>query len=362
MKQSDQLISFAEDLAVLLNAGSDLDSALALLVNSRSGSSLTQRTTRTSDVSLTSAVSLTSVAAQLRAKVRQGVQLSTAMAEHPTYFDNYFIGMVRSGEASGQLAGALQQLAEQLERDQELKNQINSALVYPMILAVAMAMSLVLVLGVILPKLTSLFDSFGGELSLLALVLLGIGEFMSSWGKAILVVAVIVILLAYLLQDQLRTKERLLALVKRVPFIKRLLIQIDFARFTSTLSSLLASGLAQTDALAIAAQSFQYSDNRSEVDEAIAKIKEGKSLSEAVAPIQGLGDLYAHSVASGERAGQLPAALKVLAKRLEKDFSRRAQRMASMIEPILIIALGLLIGLIIYTVFSAMQSMGDLPL
>lgn len=329
---------------MLLNAGSDLDSALGLMVNARSDNTLKP------------------VLSHVRGKLRQGVLLSSALAQYPEHFDNYVVAMVRSGEASGQLAAALEQLAQQLESSQELKSQINNALIYPAILAVAMALSLVLVLGVILPKLTSLFESFGGDLSLAAKALLTIGQFMARWGPTTFFVITALAIVAYLLQDQLNSKQRMQSLILRVPFIKRLLSQIEFARFTSTLSSLLASGLPQTDALGIAAESFQHSSNRDQIELAISKIKEGQSLSSALKTVEGLGDLYAHSIESGERAGQLPATLNILSRRLEKDFSRRAHRLASLAEPILIIALGLVIGLIIYTVFAALQGMGDLPL
>jgi general secretion pathway protein F len=344
MTHSEQLISFAEDLAVLLNAGSDLDAALFFMMGSR-GDSAQQL-----------------VLSHVRARVRQGVLLSVALSDHSDYFDNYFIGMVRSGEASGRLPDALEQLAKQLESNQELKSQINTALIYPSILAVVMTVSLMLVFTVILPKLTGLFDSFGGDLSVSAKALLSVGEFMSRWGQSILTVIAVSLLLAYLFQHQLQTKQRLISLVKRIPFVRRLLSQIELARFTSTLSSLLASGLSQTEALAISAESFQFEDNRLGIERAISKIKDGEPLSKAMSDVEGLSALYAHSIGSGERAGQLPLTLNVLAQRLEKDFSRRAQRLAAMVEPILIIALGLVIGMIVYTVFSALQVMGDLPL
>ena len=329
---------------MLLNAGSDLDSSLELIAQSRTDESFKL------------------VISELRASVRQGVLLSNAMLQQPECFDNYFVGMVRSGEASGQLAKVLEQLAHQLESTQELKNQINNALIYPAILMVAMGLSLVLVLGVILPQLTGLFESFGEDLSPMANGLLFIGQFIDAWGSSILIALAVLLLFAYLLQDQLRLKYRVIAMVTQVPLIGNLLGQIEFARFTSTLSSLLASGLTQVDALSIAAESFQQDSNRSKIEAAILEIKQGKSLSSALESVDGFGDLYAHSIQSGERAGQLPNTLSVLARRLEKDFSRRAQRLASMVEPILILSLGLVIGLIIYTVFSALQGISDIPL
>jgi general secretion pathway protein F len=327
MNQADVLVSFAEDLAVLLNAGSDLDSALGLVINSHPESPLKR------------------VLSQLRADVRKGIRLSSALSAHVDYFDAYFIGMVRSGEASGKLSLALEQLAAQLERQQELRNQINTALIYPTILAVAMALSMVLLIGVIVPKLSALFESFGGELSFAAQCLLSLGQFLNAWGRFILVSLAISIVLA----------------LRRVPVIGALLRQIELARFTSTLSSLLASGLTQIEAISVAAESFQGAHSHQQIQRAILMIKDGQSLSAAMGSVDGLGELYSHSVASGEQAGQLPATLAVLAQRLEKDFSRRAQRLASMVEPILIIVLGVVIGMIILTVFSALQTMGDLP-
>ena len=344
MNHAEQLVLFAEDLAVLLNAGSDLDSALGLMVNSRSDTPLKL------------------VLSQLRAEVRKGVMLSAALAQHEAYFDRYFVGMVRSGEASGRLSHALEQLAKQLESNQELKNQINTALIYPTILTFAMGVSLLLVIGIILPRLTTLFGSFGGELSFAAQGLLAVGEFINSWGKAMGIVLSLGVVALYLFQDPLQIKHRLLRALKHVPVLRHLFSQIEFARFTSTLSSLLGSGLTQVDALTIAAESFQDAHNRSQIDSAIAKIKEGTSLSVAMESVDGLGALYSHSLASGEQAGQLPKTLAILAQRLEKEFTRRAQRLASMVEPILIIVLGVVIGLIIITVFSALQTMGDLPI
>jgi len=344
MKKSEQLISFTEDLAVLLKAGSDLDSALAVIANVRSSGPLGP------------------VISQLRSTVRQGLPLSSALQDQATLFDSYFIGMVRSGEASGKLTNALEQIATQLERSQDLKNQINNSLIYPAILSIAMGLSIILVMGVILPKLTGLFESFGGELSPMAQLLLTIGQFMDSWGLAILMTLAATFILLYLLYDMLHINQRALSLARRLPFIKTLFSQIEFARFTSTLSSLLAAGVSQTDALSIAAESFQHDENRRQIESAILTVKEGKSLSSAIQGVQGFGDLYAHSIESGERAGQLSETLSVLAGRLEKEFSRRAQRLASMVEPTLILTLGLVIGLIVVTVFSTLQSMGDLPL
>ncbi len=341
-KLVQQQISFTEDLAVLLRSGADLDSALAVLADTQSSSELPL--------------------SELRASVRQGLTLSDALSGHADLFDNYFLGMVRSGEATGKLAAALEQLSAQLEIVEELKHKVSSALVYPLILSVAMVLSLSLVLGVILPKLTALFETFGGELSATASVLLSIGQFFDQWGEFIAIAFFVLVLLAYLLQDPLRLKARGKELFARLPFVGRLLNQIDFARFTSTLSSLLGSGVSQIEALEIASESYQDIEKRAQIKDVVAQVEQGVSLATALEASSDFAGLYTHSIESGERAGRLSETLEVLARRLEKDFSRRAERLASILEPILIVSLGLVIGVIIYTVFAALQSMGDLPL
>lgn len=341
-KHVQQQISFTEDLAVLLRSGADLDTALGVLVGAQSSSDLPL--------------------SELRTSVRQGLTLSDALSEHSELFDNYFLGMIRSGEASGKLASALEQLSTQLEIVEELKHKVSSALVYPLILSVAMVLSLSLVLGVILPKLTALFETFGGDLSVTASALLSIGQFFDQWGSSIAIGLFLIILLAYLLQDPLRLKVRLRDLFARFPFVRGLLNQIDFARFTSTLSSLLGSGLSQIEALEIASESYKNRDKRAQITDVVAQVEQGVSLAKALEASSDFAGLYTHSIESGERAGRLPETLEVLARRLEKDFSRRAERLASILEPVLIVSLGVVIGVIIYTVFAALQSMGDLPL
>lgn len=341
-KLVQQQISFTEDLAVLLRSGADLNSALGVLAGTQSSSGLPL--------------------IELRASVRQGLPLSDALSEHAELFDNYFLGMVRSGEATGSLAAALEQLSAQLEIVEELKHKVSSALVYPVILCVAMVLSLSLVLGVILPKLTALFETFGGELSVTASALLSVGQFFDQWGKLIAIGFFVIILLAYLLQDPLQLKLRFKTIFTRLPFVGALLNQINFARFTSTLSSLLGSGLSQIEALEIASESYQDRQKRAQIKDVITQVEQGVSLATALQASSDFAGLYTHSIESGERAGRLPETLEVLARRLEKDFSRRAERLASTLEPVLIVSLGLVIGVIIYTVFAALQGMGDLPL
>lgn len=346
--KANKLVSLSEDLADLMSSGFDLESALVFLAKESTHTEAKQFDAN--------------VLHQVLCDVRQGEKFSAALAHHPIYFDAYFVGMVKSGEASGNLAKTLSQLAKQLERSEDLKNQINSALIYPVILCVTMAFSLILVLGIIVPQLSSIFDSFSGELSVSATLLLSLGQFLQAWGKPIIIVISLFIIGVFLFQEPLKVKRIMFGLLTRLPFISPLIRQIDFARFTSTLSSLLESGLNQVEALRIAAESFQEHSSKAHIENVIEQVSQGNLLSEALSSVDGLGRFYSQTIANGERSGKLPQTLALLAQRLEKDFNRRSQRLASLIEPALILTLGGIIAFIVITVFSALQTMSNLPL
>ncbi|NND00608.1 MAG: type II secretion system F family protein [Gammaproteobacteria bacterium] len=344
MSKRAQVIAFAENMAVLVNSGADLNAALAMIIETHPPGSLK------------------STLKEIRAELQRGQSLHKALSAFPDIFDQYYIGMVKSGEVSGQLADSLARLAQQLENNRELRAQISTALIYPAILIVAMGLSLVIVLGLILPEFTELFASFGNELSAAGHILLAFGRFVDAWGLWIFGCIAVGILLGWLFRETIKPGRRVLITLKYVPVIRKIFDQIDFARFTATLASLLESGLPQTEALAIAADSFTQSRNREQLGEVIQRVNQGEPLGACLADITGIDRLYAQSISNGERGGQLPQTLRILATRLEKDFSRTAQRTALLVEPILIISLGLVIGAVVYAIFSALQNLGNMPL
>ncbi|MDG1906434.1 MAG: type II secretion system F family protein [Arenicella sp.] len=356
MKTSDLQISFCQDLVMLLSSGSNLDSALRVVVESRSA------TKYKNDSVYQSTADFTSSLASVRAQVRQGETLSNALSQQPDYFDQYFVGMVKSGEAAGELVGVLKQLQTQLESDQALTEKIKSALVYPITLVVVMALSLFIVMAYVLPRLTGLFTSFDGELSGSANFLLHLGMFFESWGITILLILGVFTLLAMVFEDSLHIRARVKDLLLRLPALRRLTAQLEFSRFSSALASLLDAGLTQVEAVGIAAEMFASSAQRQKALTAIESIREGKSFSNAMRAFPELALYYSHSIDSGEQSGQLPESLRILAERLQRDFSLRAERLTGLLEPLLVVLLGIFVGFVIFTVFSTIQSISGFAL
>ncbi len=350
----EQQISFCQDLVMLLKSGSDLDSALQVMIAARTGGTPGAR--RALGANSRFVESLTAV----RGQIRQGKPLSVALAAHPDYFGPFFIGMVKSGEASGTMVAVLNELCDQLERDEALNQSIRSTLVYPIILSLAMGVSLLMVLLYVLPQLTQLFAAFANDLSLSARALLFLGELVNDWGHILLLLVLAMAMVLFFFTESLRLGARVKRCLLNLPPLRGLHRQLELARFGSSLASLLHAGLRQVDALQIAGEVLQVESQRQAVQAAISLMREGHSFSHAMRAFPEFKWYFAHSIESGEKSGQLAQSLSVVAQRLQRDFNNRAQRMVAMVEPALVIVLGLVIGFIVLTVFSTLQALGGL--
>ncbi len=344
MEHQAKVINFAEDLAVLLNSGTDLNSSLATIIETQP------------------AGPFKTILEKIRAALLEGHALEQTLRSRPDVFSHYFISMVKSGQASGRLPEALEALSMQLERDRELRSQIVNALLYPAILMVAMFVSLGIILTLILPRFTALFESFGTQLSPAAHGMLAVGNFLNNWGSMIAAILIAAATASWLFRDRLKPGAHLMRMVRKIPALNTLLDEMDFARFSASLASLLDSGLTQTEALTVAAESFSQQHNREQLNDVIEQVNQGQLLGNCLADVNGVSQLYAHSISNGEQGGQLPATLRKLAQKLEKDFNNKTQRIVLIVEPLMIILLGLIVGLVIYTVFSALQNLTNLPL
>lgn len=334
------LITFVEDLAMLLSSGTDLETALNSLLHSNTDKHFQ------------------SVLADIHQQVSEGKLLSVALAEHPDFFDSYFIGMIKSGEQTGQMTDTLTLLAKQLEKNRETKQKLLTAMVYPSILLIAMLGSLLVILGVVLPKLVLLFESNQADNSVLTNTLLSVGQFFNNWGTVTLIAITVAILLVWLNRVSLKK----MALLEKLPIIRNLISEIEHSRFCNNLASLLNAGLPQLDALEVASESYRSDVYRNQSLEVIEQLKQGKQLSDSIHLLENFDPSYVQSIAASEQSGQLPDTLKRLAERMEKNFSEQSQRWVLLVEPVLILGLGAIIGLVVFAVFSSLQNLSSLPL
>lgn len=333
---------FVGRLALLLEAGIALESALALLASSEG------------------AASVRNEAASLLRRLRAGASLADAMAAAGSTFPAMVVAMVRAGEASGTLAPTLGRLADHLARTEMVRQSIRSALVYPAVLLLTAAGSVLLVLLVVLPQLEPVFADAGANLPLLTRLAFGASTLLrEDWWIMLAVVVAIVFAARRVLADP-GVRARRDAFLLRVPIVGMTVRRAEAGRLARVLGTLVGGGVALPAALVLA---HPVLGNRAVAD-AVARIttavREGGGLAGPIAQTGVFPDLAVQMVRIGEATGRLEGMLLRLADLLEADVQRTIDRALALLVPALTIVLGALVAAIIGSVMLAVLSINDL--
>ncbi len=337
-----EVANVTRELAVMLQAGQDLDRALRFLVDTAGAPRVAR------------------VLGALRDAVRDGSPLAAALAQHPESFPRLYVGLVRAGEAGGMLAPTLARLADLLERQRALRSSIVSALIYPSILVATGIGAIVLLLTQVLPQFTPLFEQAGASLPLPTRIVMGLGAFVSAWGLWVLLAVGVLVLIGR--QALQRPGPRLMVdrLVLRVPVAGTLAREVLAARFARTLGTLLQNGVPLVGALGIVADVIGNRAAESAVREATDSAKGGAGLAR---PLQQSGLFpirMVYLLRLGEETAQLgPMALR--AAEIHEEQSRLGiERIVSLLVPVLIVLIGGAVAGIVSALMLAMLSLNDL--
>lgn len=339
--RADVLVLTTE-LSIMLQAGLSLDRSLRVLAE------------------MNVAPAVAKIVSALLADVKDGMPLSKALGKHPAHFGDFYVNMVRSGEASGQLAEVLGRLVEHLERLQSLRQSVISALTYPAILLVVAMLSLVAMLGFVVPQFESLFEGMGDALPYPTKFIMSIGHAFSAYGVYIFLA---VISLVSALRWWLRSPEGnkwLQAILLKLPLIGSLLAKYNLTLYARTLGTLLGNGVALPAALKIATETVQNSRIQGALVGILGMVKEGSKVAKAMQS-SGTFDLLAvNLVKVGEETGRLGPMFLELAQILNRDVELGIKRALTLLEPLLILLLGLMIASIIVSILMGILAVNDL--
>lgn len=337
----EQIIAFTRDLANLISAGLPLDRAFELLT------------------SLAESPPLAALMQDLRDRVRGGRALSQALAEHPKHFDRLFVNMVRAGEASGTLGPVLSRVSEFQERSEELRSSVKSAMIYPIVLVCVALVAVAVMLFYVVPKFGSAFKQFGKALPPATERLLNISQFLREDGWMILigVVAVVVLLRGRMKTPEGQLKWHLQKL--QMPAFGDLFTKIEVARLTRTLGTLLSNGVNLLPALTIVKDTVDNRALAQSLDGVLARLKEGHGFSRPLMETGLFPKLAVHMVAVGEETGKLDAMLLKVADVYDREVNTALKRALGLLEPILIVSLAVVVGIIIYALMSALLGVSD---
>ena len=339
--QADILVMSSE-LSIMLKAGLALDNALRVLIGMNAKPGM-MKLTQT-----------------LLEDVKGGVSLSKALAKHPQQFSDFYINMIRSGEASGQISAVLERLVEHLERLKALRESVISAIIYPCILLCVAVISLVAMLGFVVPQFETLFNDMGDALPAPTRLVMVVGKAFTDYAP---VMALVLLALFWLVRRWMRSpggQQWTQAKALQTPLLGKLVLKYNLTLFTRSFGTLLGNGVPLLTALHIATQTVGNVNLRKALDPVSGKVKAGGKMVDA---LQGSGifePLAINLVRVGEETGRTGPMLLEIARIFNSDVENGIKRGLTMLEPLLILVLGVLIAAIIVSILLGILSVNDL--
>ncbi|MDP3520551.1 MAG: type II secretion system F family protein [Hydrogenophaga sp.] len=336
------VLAITSELAIMLKAGLALDNALRVLIE------MSHKPT---------------VAALLQgilSDVKGGAPLSRALTQHKALFGDFYINMVRSGEASGQMASVMARLVEHMERLRALRDSVVSATIYPAILLGVAVLSLVAMLGFVVPQFEQLFKDMGDALPLPTRIVMEMGQTFQAYGWAIALVAAA---LFWLIGRWLKTpggSQWWQTRVLRLPLLGGLLRKYQLTLFARSLGTLLGNGVPLLTALRIATETVGNQTLRGPLERMVPQVKEGARVADAMRNTGIFEPLALNLMRVGEETGRIGPMMLELAQILNREVENGIKRALTMLEPLLILVLGVLIASIIVSILLGILSVNDL--
>jgi general secretion pathway protein F len=335
------LLNFTTELSALINAGLPLDRSLNIMGE------------------ISESAEMKSVVHAILTSIREGSSFSDALKKHPRIFPLLYVNMVRAGETSGVIGVVLEKLHEFLETTNELKDHVVSAMIYPVILGLTGGVSIIVLLTFVLPRFSVIFSEIGGSLPFTTQMLLLLSNGLRSWwwiGAAIMA-GTVAACTSWLKTEAGKMRWDALKLKMMEDVIRKL----ETARFCRTFGTLLQSGISVLQALN---NSREIIGNRiiAAGIESVAKgAREGRGIAIPLAEAHVFPALALSMIKVGEETGQLDSMLLKVAGTYEKSLKESVKRFMGLVEPAMILGMGLMIGFIVISMLLAIFSVMDLP-
>ncbi len=335
------IILLTQQLSSLLNAGMPLDRALTILLGVAEDEQSKALLERVQD------------------KVRGGSSLADAL-EAQGVFSRFYLNMIRAGEAGGALEVVLKRLTEFLERSRALRETVTSALIYPLILLTVAALSVIILLAFVVPQFQRLFADAGRALPLATQIVIAVGDgFRHYWWVGVVVILLLVtVMRQQLSQPESRTRWDRWFL--RLPLFGDLIAKVETARLSRTLGTLLGNGVSLLNALTIVRETLSNQVLVAALGEVAEHVKTGRGLADPLLEAGDFPKLAVQMIRVGEETGQLQEMLLQVADTYDAEVQTAVKRMLTLLEPALILGLGVIIAGIIMSILVAILSMNEL--
>lgn len=292
--------------------------------------------------------------------IEGGMSLADSFAKHPDVFSDVYVNMVRAGESGGILDEILQRLAAQVEKDATIRKKIKSAMAYPVVILSVTVIAFFGIMIFVIPKLGKIIKDLGGpdaQLPVYTQAMLGLSSFMQ---KNAILIAIVLFVGITLFRRYIKTpkgKYKLHATLLKIPVFKDILIKIAIARFARTFASLMSAGVGVLDALEVTGGAIGNLVIEADLKEAAEQIKAGKQLSEPLSKSPYFPAIVSQMLAIGEETGQIDTILLKVADFYEEEVDAVIDGISSLIEPVMILVLGAMVGVIAASVMGPIASL-----
>lgn len=337
-----ELVIFTRQLSTMISAGVPLTRSLSTMQ------------------SQTESKYFKEVVGNVTKDIEGGMSLGDAFSKYPNVFSEVYVNMVRAGEAGGILDEILKRLASQVEQDAMMRKKVKSAMMYPTVIFCITIIAFFGIMIFVIPKIAKILKDLGGpnaKLPIYTQVMLNISAFMQH--NAVIVLAIF-FGSSYLLRRYIKTpkgKYKFHALLLRTPILKGIIMKIAIARFARTFASLMSAGVAVLDALEVTGGAIGNKVIEAELQEAAKEVKNGKQLSEPLSASPHFPAIVAQMLAIGEETGQIDTILIKVADFYEEEVETVIDGLSALIEPLMIVVLGSLVGIIAASVMGPIASL-----
>jgi len=339
---SHELVLFSRQLSTLVSAGVPIVQGLNILIE--------QVETPFFKATITG----------LRQDIEQGISIADAMAKHPKAFSTLYVSMIRAGEVGGILDTILERLSAYLEATEELKGKIKGAMVYPAVITMVAGAVTLFLLIFIIPTFQTIFSSFGAELPLPTKILIGLSNFLRKFFLLVLAFPVGV----FIGFKKFRETEKGLLLTDtyflRIPLFGLLLKKVAVAKFSRTLGTLIKSGVPILQALETVAKTSGNKVIENAIGTAKESIREGERMADPLKKTGVFPPMVIQMIAIGEETGNLDTMLAKISDFYDQEVDVTVKGLTSMIEPLIMVGMGVVIGAIVLAMFMPMFEMSQL--
>ena len=291
--------------------------------------------------------------------LQSGMSLSDACGSIPTAFPRYAVPLLRLGESNGELAESITLVADRLDEESALHSDVKSAMAYPVFLLGVCVFVLLFLFMVIIPKFGAMVDTdAGGAMSVLLGLSLALKSYFWLWGSLALGLSVWAV---YAWRDG-RLQAALWRGLQKVSVIRSVLEAWEVVQFCSSMARLLPGGVLLLDALTLSGESLGREETRDKIARCVAKVREGSTLGRALADEAVFPKLVVQMIAVGEKSAHLPLSMKEISRLYERRMRDGIKRVLALLEPAVIVTMGLAVGGIMVSLLSAIVSMNDIPM